>query len=150
VPTQSTSAPLGSTPLAHYPVAHYPRAALVVLAWAASVLPTALGFQQCAIATLFHVPCPGCGMTRAIRLLAAGNVAASLRMHPLAVPVLVAGMLLILSTIWATLVTGEPWSLHRTRFGRVALGFAAVAYVLAAGLWISRWFGLFGGPVPVW
>jgi hypothetical protein len=121
-----------------------------VLAWVAGLLPTVLGFQQCTIATLFHVPCPGCGMTRALRFLAVGNVEASLRLHPLALPVFLAGTLLIGATIWATLVTGEPWMLHRTRFGRAAIGLAAVAYVLALGLWVSRWFGFFGGPVPVW
>jgi hypothetical protein len=136
----------GEFPLLRHRVS---RAALVALAWAVSALPTALGIQQCAIATLFHVPCPGCGMTRALRLLGAGEASASLRMHPLAIPVLGAGVLLILATIWTTLVTGTPLLIHRSRFGRAVIGVAVLVYALAAVLWVLRWRGYFGGPVPV-
>jgi len=125
------------------------RAAAVAAVWAVSALPAALGAQRCAIAALFRVPCPGCGMTRALRLLAAGRLDASLRMHPLAVPVLLAGALLMASTVWATVTVGSPIRLHRTPLGRVALALAAVVYGGALGLWALRWFGYFGGPVPV-
>ncbi len=125
------------------------RASLVAAVWAVSLLPTALGIQRCAIATLFHVPCPGCGMTRALRLLGTGNVDASLRMHPLALPVVMAGSTLLLATIWATLATGTPLLLHRSCFGRAAIGVMALVYTLAAALWVLRWLGHFGGPVPV-
>ena len=125
------------------------RAALVALAWVASSLPTVLGIQRCAIATLLHVPCPGCGMTRALRLFGAGDLRASLRMHPLALPVLATVVLLILATIQGTLATGTPFLLHRGRFGRAAIGFAVLVYTLAATLWVLRWLGYFGGPVPV-
>jgi Protein of unknown function (DUF2752) len=125
------------------------RAAAVAAVWVASGLPAALGAQRCVIATLCHVPCPGCGMTRALRLLAAGQVRASLHMHPLAVPVLVAGAMLMASTVWATVALGSPIRLHRSPFGRVALAMAVAVYVAALGLWVLRWFGCFGGPVPV-
>ncbi len=125
------------------------RAAMVAVAWALSVLPVALGWQRCALATLCHRPCPGCGMTRAIKLLAAGRVGASLRMHPLAVPVLFAGTLLVLSTVWTTLAVGSPIRFHRSRLGQGAIGAAFVVYAAALVLWILRFFGHFGGPVPV-
>ena len=125
------------------------RAATVAAVWVASVLPVVLGVQPCPIAALFHVPCPGCGMTRALRLLAAGHVDASLRMHPLAVPVLVAGALLIASTVWATLTTGSPIRLRGSLVGRIAIAVALVVYAATLGLWVLRWFGHFGGPVPV-
>lgn len=125
------------------------RAALVTLVWTVSALPTAFGIQRCTIATLFHVPCPGCGLTRALRLFGAGDIQGSLRMHPLALPVLAAGVLLILATIRATLATGTPFLVYRGRFGRAAIGFAALAYTLAAALWVLRWCGHFGGPVAV-
>jgi hypothetical protein len=70
-------------------------------------------------------------------------------MHPLALPVLAAGSLLVLSTVVAALTIGTPFYLHRIRLGRVALGFAAIVYALAAALWVMRWLGYFGGPVPV-
>jgi hypothetical protein len=88
-------------------------------------------------------------MTRALRLLAAGRFDASLRMHPLAVPVLAAGLMLVAASVWATLRLGSPVRLHRTRFGRVALAAGGVAYGATLALWGLRWFGLFGGPVFV-
>jgi hypothetical protein len=125
------------------------RAAAVAGVWIASALPAALGAQRCVIATLWHVPCPGCGITRALRLLADGQVGASLRMHPLAVPVLLGGTLLMVSTVWATVTLGSPIRLHRSRFGRIAIAVAAAVYGATLALWALRWFGCFGGPVPV-
>jgi hypothetical protein len=125
------------------------RAAVVALVWGISVVPVALGAARCPIAALFRVPCPGCGMTRALRLLAAGRLDASLRMHPLAAPVLVAGGLLMASTVWATVTVGSPIRLHRSRAGRVALAVAIVVYGAVLALWVLRWLGYFGGPVPV-
>lgn len=37
----------------------------------------------CQVKALFGVPCPTCGMTRAIRLALGGNFGAAFRMHPL-------------------------------------------------------------------
>jgi hypothetical protein len=88
-------------------------------------------------------------MTRALRLLAQGHVEASLQMHPLAVPVLAAVSLFVASTVWTTFATGSPVTVYQNRFGRVAIGLLAVVYVAAIALWILRWFGFFGGPVPV-
>ncbi|HEX4627833.1 MAG TPA: hypothetical protein VH137_03505, partial [Gemmatimonadales bacterium] len=34
------------------------RAAIVAAAWALSLLPVALGWQRCALATICHLPCP--------------------------------------------------------------------------------------------
>jgi hypothetical protein len=89
-------------------------------------------------------------MTRAFLLLERGDITASLRMHPLAVPVLGSGVLLILATVWVTLVSGTPFLVHRSRLGRVAIGVSVVVYSLAAALWALRWFGYFGGPVAVY
>jgi hypothetical protein len=125
------------------------RAGVVVLLWLLAALPLALGWQRCTFATLLHRPCPGCGMTRAVRLLQGGEVAASLRMHPLALPVVAAGALIALSTVWATLGAGTPLYFYRQRLGRCALVFALAVYAAAIVLWIARWFGFLGGPVPV-
>ncbi len=88
-------------------------------------------------------------MTRALHLLAEGDVQASLRMHPLAVPVLTAGALFVVSTVWTTFATGSPVTVYQRGAGRAAIGLLAVVYVAAIALWILRWFGFFGGPVPV-
>jgi hypothetical protein len=113
--------------------------------WAMAALGVsgvALGWIRCPMAALYHIPCPGCGMTRALRLLAAGDVGASLRMHPLAVPALVAGVALTA----AAAQTARPlWP----RFAPIALRGAAVVYAATLVLWVLRWFGMLGGPVPV-
>jgi hypothetical protein len=101
------------------------------------------------MATLFHRPCPGCGMTRAVRLFAAGHVGASLKMHPLALPVLGLWALLITTTLWTTWTLGTPLALLKGRFGRVTLAAIGIVYTAVFVLWTLRWFGLFGGPVWV-
>jgi hypothetical protein len=88
-------------------------------------------------------------MTRAIRLIQAGDVEASLRMHPLALPVVIAGALVAVSTVWTTLEIGTPFEFYRRRTGRAALALAAVVYAATLVLWALRWLGYFGGPVPV-
>jgi hypothetical protein len=125
------------------------RASAVAGVWGLSALPVLVGWQRCPVAALLHRPCPGCGMTRALELLRAGHFDASLRMHPLALPVLVAGVLVAAATVWSTYAAGSPVRVHRTPFGRAALGLAAAVYGALVVLWILRAAGHFGGPVPV-
>lgn len=124
------------------------RVAGVAAAWGLGVLPAMVG-QRCTMAMLFHLPCPGCGMTRAVRLLAAGHVEASLEMHPLALPVLGVWALLMATTLWTTWTLGTPLAMMKGRLGRVALAVIGVVYGAVFALWVLRWFGLFGGPVSV-
>jgi hypothetical protein len=126
------------------------RALGVAALWVVALLPAALGWQRCTVALLLHRPCPGCGMTRAMRLLLAGHVEASLRMHPFAAPVLAVWLLFMASTVHAAWTVGTPLTFYRGRFGRVALGVLALVYAATFVLWLLRWFGYFGGPVPVY
>jgi hypothetical protein len=100
------------------------------------------------MAAVLHVPCPGCGTTRALALLARGDWGASLRLQPLAVPMLGAAGLVVLATVRTTLRSGAP-RLEGSRLGRWAVGVAASVYGAAVLLWGLRWLGLFGGPVAV-
>ena len=52
-------------------------------------------------------------------------------------------------TVTATLQLGSPLRMHRTRSGRAVIAGAVVVYAAAMALWALRWFGFFGGPVPV-
>jgi hypothetical protein len=126
------------------------RAGLVAAVWGVAILPAALGWQKCTVAVLLHHPCPGCGMTRAMHLLLAGHVGESLHMHPFAVPVLAVWLLFMASTIHATWSVGTPLTFYKGRFGRVALAVLVVVYAATFVLWMLRWFGYFGGPVPVY
>jgi hypothetical protein len=126
------------------------RAMALAGAWGVLMLPPALGWQRCSVAVLLHHPCPGCGMTRAVLLLLRGDVAGSLHMHPLAIPVLGVWLAFMASTVVSTWSTGTPFTLYGGRLGKTTLAAMVVVYALALLLWILRWFGMFGGPVPVY
>ena len=125
------------------------RAAGVALVWGLACLPVVSGHGSCPMAEMFGVPCPGCGMTRAILLLERGDVSASLHMHPLALPSLLASLLFMVGTVWATARLGTPVALWKTSFGRAALVTFAGVQAAILGLWLARMLGGFGGPVPV-
>jgi len=58
--------------------------------WTPSGDPT---HAVCLLRRLFHLPCPGCGMTRAFAALAKGDWSTAVALHPLA-PVLAAELVL--------------------------------------------------------
>ena len=120
----------------------------MALGWAAAGFAVFVVRPPCAIATLFHMACPSCGMTRALALAAAGDVAGSLRLHPLAVPALVATALVAVSTVRAAWATGNATDVRRDAAGRFAVGLAVVVYVASVALWAARLFGAFGGRSP--
>jgi hypothetical protein len=124
-------------------------AALVAFVWTIAALPFASGLMQCPTAQYFHFPCPGCGMTRAFRLLADGQIAASLAMHPLAIPTALSQIALALASVVATVLFGAPWLLVRAKWGRAVIAFIAIVMVLDVILWTIRFAGAFGGPVAV-
>ena len=114
------------------------------------VLSVALLVWRCPVAELFGVPCPGCGLTRAALALAAGDLEGAVGMHPLAPVLIPFGVWLG----WRELTLGAP---RRSpgRAGRAG-GSEELLGALAGGLvalclavWIARFFGAFGGPVPV-
>lgn len=126
------------------------RAALLVAGiWIVTSVPVILGVSSCPVARFLHVPCPGCGMTRAIDLLVHGDIAASLAMHPLAVPTALVQLAFAVVTIVVTLRHGTPFVLWRTGVGRISVYAAAVVLALDLLLWIGRFMGAMHGPVPV-
>jgi hypothetical protein len=123
--------------------------ALVALVWILAALPYVFGWVECPTARFFDVPCPGCGMTRAFRLFAHGDVLASLRMHALALPTALVQVGLAVASIVATARYGAPWELGRVRWGRAVLFVTALVLLLDVLFWIARALGAFGGPVTV-
>lgn len=109
----------------------------------------ASGSVPCAFAQTTHLPCPGCGSTRAVFALARGDLLGALRMNPLgpllAILVAVLGFL----TTYHVLRDGNPNALTDSRIGRGLPKAVAAVALLEIALWITRFFGLFGGPVPV-
>ena len=98
----------------------------------------------CPTRNWLHIPCPGCGATRAILMAAHGDFRGAMHMHPLAI---VAAVLMIPTAFIAlrgVVQTGMPPPLPRVlRFTwYVFVGFLIV-------LWLARFAGYFGGPVPI-
>lgn len=126
------------------------RAAMLVgFVWTIAALPFVFGTMRCPTAQFFHVPCPGCGMTRAFHFLAGGELRASLAMHPLAVPTALVQVVLAAASVTATFRFGAPWGLLRPRWGRGVVALVGVVMAADLLLWIARALGAFGGPVPV-
>lgn len=90
---------------------------------------------ECGFKFLVGAPCPGCGMTRACLLLFQGDPAESLRLHPLALPALLAfGAAAALAVHEGA--TGRPTFKDRARRWATPLAIAVVASL--AGVWLLR------------
>ena len=117
--------------------------------WSLGLLPLLTGWPPCLLASVLGVPCPTCGMTRALRLVVAGHLRASLGMHPLALPTALAAAVFAAATIWAAAAYGSVVEVRRMTVGRGAFFALAFLYAAAVLLWAARWLGWAGGPVSV-
>ena len=98
-----------------------------------------LPFSTCILRVALGIPCPACGLTRATLAAAHLDLAAAVRWHPLSLPLLVAAAV----TGVAAFVAGDAaWR----RLVMVVMGAAGIALV---AVWVLRFAGWFGGPVPV-
>lgn len=140
----------GSAPKTGEPPRHYwwraGLGAALIGTYAAYMLS---GSVQCTFAAVTHHPCPACGGTRSIHALLHGDVPGALRFNPTA-PffVLVLGLLAVRG-LWVTLRDGNLYALGRGPVGTWLV--RAMLFTLAVDVvvWVARFFGLFGGPVPV-
>jgi hypothetical protein len=110
----------------------------------------AFGPPFCPSALFFGVPCPGCGLTRATVAMLRGDFAAALHLHPLS-PVLVPLFGGAVALVLFDYVRGPErpravpaWWTSRT----ATIAFSGLLAVLL-GVWLARFAGYFGGPVPV-
>lgn len=105
----------------------------------------------CPVALVFGQPCPGCGMGRSLIACACGDFSAAFRWHPLGPPALLAAI------VYAALEYGAPRFaiVHSARAAicRVAPRRATwwwVVLTLTMAVWVARFGGAWGGPVPVY
>jgi hypothetical protein len=115
-----------------------------------SVLIAAIVVWRCPVAALLGVPCPGCGLTRAALALAFGDLAGAVGWHPLSPVLIPSGAWLGWRELARAALRGEPVARSRRAASERLVGVFAgslVASVLV--VWIARFFGAFGGPVPV-
>jgi len=95
-------------------------------------LPEGPGFIVCAFRRLTGIPCPGCGLTRAMAALARGELLLALHFHPFAPLVLAEA-----GALWAGIgasVLGRPLQLPPRFLERVVV-WQTAAFV---ALWLGR------------
>jgi hypothetical protein len=109
----------------------------------------ASGVVPCSFATLTHHPCPGCGTTRSALALLHGDVAAAFRWNPLGPVVIGAFAVLALDALRLVARDGDLKRSPHSRPSSWALKVVVVASVLQFVVWVLRFFGYLGGPVPV-
>jgi hypothetical protein len=127
-----------------------PGRALQVLAGGAVVaVVIALGIPVCPTATLFGIPCPGCGLTRATLALFRGDVGAALHFHPLVFVLMPLVVGLSLTSAYQYVRGPRPTPNPGVVTSRATSWAAAVLLVGMLGVWGARFLGYFGGPVPV-
>jgi hypothetical protein len=117
-------------------------AAVVLLGGFVIASPVGL---PCPARAILGLPCPTCGMTRATRLAARGEIAAALAMHPLVGVVVPLLAMYLAVEVGGYVRTGLWGASARIPLGRF-LFYGTLA--LLVGVWAARFFGAFGGPVP--
>lgn len=137
-----------STAASPRPLTPLHRAARVAAVVAVLGGAIALGLPLCPFALITRHPCPGCGLTRAALELAQGHVAEALRLHPLSILLVPVVGLIMAHNVLAYIKDGRA-SATESLQGRAATAIAIVLGLLGVAVWIARFFGAFGGPVPV-
>ena len=117
--------------------------ALVAGALALLLLPVA---WPCPLRVVAGVPCPTCGMTRAARLALTGDLSGATHMHPLWWIVLPAIAILGGVEMFGYVRTGKMGLVSQRAWFK---WFARVVIAAVVAVWVARFFGAFGGPVPV-
>jgi hypothetical protein len=116
-------------------------AVFTILAAAMALLP----YRLCLSAALLHLPCPGCGMTRATLALLHGDWAAALMLHPLSIIIAPLGAAFALEQAARYIATGRVL----VRLAQWQQTLLAALGALLVVVWVLRFFGWFGGPVAI-
>lgn len=144
--------PLSPTPLAASVVPRgkkLARLGLLALGYATLFVVLASGRVPCAFAQTTGHPCPGCGTTRSALALLHGDVLGAFRWNPLG-PVVIGAMFVIAAdSLRLVARDGDLRGFPDSRASRVALGALVAASLLQIVVWVARFFGYLGGPVPV-
>jgi uncharacterized protein DUF2752 len=125
------------------------RSSLFAAALGAFAFLLSSAHVPCGFARIFHMPCPGCGSTRAMLALASGDLHSFVRYNPFA-PFMTLLVVLLAGQAFASLVTtGTFRRLGEGGVGTLVSRGAVVIGVLEFAVWVARFGGFLGGPVPV-
>jgi len=157
-PGRRSDEPIAAPAPSPYPVQHthaqkpkgsaLGRAARLVAVAAAFGLAVALRIPLCPVAFVTRHPCPGCGLTRAALALATGDLREAIHYHPLVIPVVPVVAIVLLQGSYNYVRHGRWYTFAFQQTRVVTLGSIVLAAAMIA-VWFVRFFGLFGGPVPV-
>lgn len=128
---------------------HVARAAVFGAALAGATFLLASAHVPCGFARLFHTPCPGCGSTRAMLALGVGDLHSFVRYSPLAPFMTALLVMLCLQAFASILATGTFKTVGEGRVGALVARGAMVLGILEFVVWVARFGGFLGGPVPV-
>jgi hypothetical protein len=142
-----------TAPFAFCDYAEHVTLRLAVLALILGALGLAVwsDFPLCPMAGTFGVPCPGCGLTRATLALLYGDVRSALHFHPL-VWLMAPLFIGFVATAILELVRPRAKPARTPRLDWSSRGVTVVGVVLLVAMlsvWLLRFAGYFGGPVPV-
>lgn len=123
------------------------RGLTVGLTGVAALALVAAKVPLCPFALVTHHPCPGCGLTRATLAILGGHWSQGMAVQPFALvttPVVLA-MVVMMATQY---VSFGRYGMPRlaTRFSTPVL---VVLFAAMTAFWVARFFGFYGGPVPV-
>ena len=139
----------GNAPSAVAAPARIGRAAIFAAGLAVLTVLLTAAQVPCGFARIVHLPCPGCGSTRAMLALASGDLAGMVRYNPLAPFMTLLVVALAGQAFASVLATG---TFRRVGDGALGLLVSRGVMVIAALevlVWIARFGGFLGGPVPV-
>ena len=131
------------------PRVHVRRAAIFVSALGGITYLLASAGVPCGFAHMFHVPCPGCGSTRAMLALATGDLHGLVRYNPLAPFMTALVVALALQALASLLATGTFRRVGDGVVGTLVSRGVMVVAALEVLVWVARFGGFLGGPVPV-
>ncbi|MBK8256008.1 MAG: DUF2752 domain-containing protein [Polyangiaceae bacterium] len=121
------------------------RLALIAAALAGAVYTK---IPLCPFAFLTRHPCPGCGLTRASIAMIAGDVHTAAHLHPLVFLVTPIIAIMFGYNSYSYVRFGKWFASERFNSPLFNAAWIIIGALMIA-LWIARFFGAFGGPVPV-
>ncbi len=124
------------------------RASRLAVLGAIGALVLVAELPICPSAGLIGVPCPGCGLTRATLALLQRDWSGSFALHPLAglfAPVL----FYFLGSGAYDYVRGPPTNPSARSSAGITATLSTVLVLMLLSVWLLRFTGAFGGPVPV-
>jgi hypothetical protein len=125
------------------------RAAAFVGVLAAVAFLLGSAHVPCGFARMVHMPCPGCGSTRAMLALASGDLHGLVRYNPLAPFMTALVVVLAVQAFSSLLATGTFRRVGDGRVGTLVSRGMIVVAALEVLVWVARFGGFLGGPVPV-